>query len=357
MADEKRRSPDLLSGLEALAREPHRAQFFAAVDAIERSSEGHIGADHFDDEAVFFRHSAKLDHPVSEVVGFAPPAPESPEKAELRCNLLGLSGSEGCLPLEMASELAADTPDAALQRNFLDLFHHRFLALLYRGTRKYTLHRSSGEDDPWPERILCLLGFDFTESEATPHFDPRELLAIAPSLLAFGCSADNVALALQTLLRSDLEEGASIELSQFQGRWSELGADQQSRLGELGCRLGVDFVAGNEVPHRAGKARLRIGPLSAESYARFSPGAPAYLKVGAILRALIGDTVDFDLELELRGDERGGGEARLGACSLGENAWLAAEGPLRRRVSLTYDPQTALASPPESSSHLSGGTR
>jgi type VI secretion system protein ImpH len=72
------------------------------------------------------------------------------------------------------------------------------------------------------------------------------------------------------------------------------------------------------------KFRLRIGPLSLEEYKRFLPGTPALARLRAIVRNYVGDQLDWDVNLVLRGQEVP--QAQLGAnTQLGLTSWVGSE--------------------------------
>src|SRR5690606_12637601 len=117
----------------------HRLDFFQAVRLIEGLSPGRTpvgeGAEPAR-EPVAFSSEVGLAFPVSDIARIRPPeAPGAPFGVSV--NFMGLAGHAGPLP-DVYTELIMDRAgmqDHAL-RDFLDVFNHRLVSLLYR-TRKY----------------------------------------------------------------------------------------------------------------------------------------------------------------------------------------------------------------------------
>ena len=93
-----------------------------------------------------------------------------------------------------------------------------------------------------------------------------------------------------------------VEIDQFVGSWLQLEPDDCWEMGGL-ATLGRTTSIGNRVWSRAAKFRLRIGPLDRERYERFLPGNEGFDRLEGIVRSYIGDTLDWDVQLILKGDE------------------------------------------------------
>ena len=124
-----------------------------------------------------------------------------------------------------------------------------------------------------------------------------------------------------------------VEVCQFQGQWLMLDPADQSQLGpENGnCALGVDMVIGERVWDVAGKIRLRLGPLSYEEFVEFLPDrtpvarSKAFFLLSQLARLYVGPTLEFEVQLLLRGVEVPGcvlGSPSPPGSRLGWNTWL-----------------------------------
>ena len=129
------RETDALAFFAALAEAPYRYDFYQTLRRLECL---------YDDKPRWGRALRPVDEPVrlgqDPDLSFAPAPLASFEAGEdggrrgCRCGCSACSGPNGPLPLhltEYARERLRHAGDPTLSR-FLDMFHHRFLALFYR---------------------------------------------------------------------------------------------------------------------------------------------------------------------------------------------------------------------------------
>jgi len=318
----------------ALVEQARRRGFFPLVQILERLAGGPpVGTAALpDEERLFFRHDPSLSFSPSDVTRVKeltlPPAPSDPEGAprtgyELTTAFLGLTGSVTPLPHYLAEEVAQEDPDAPRMREFLDLFHHRLLSLLYRTSAVHDLPntRRSDDADPWTERLLAILGVDVAPGETRPPLPGWRLLRLSPLLAERTLTAGALAAALADLLADDLGQ-ARVRVEPFVGAWVAVAEDQVTLLGRRASRLGQSCLLGRRVLDIAGRFRVQIGPLAAEQYARFSEGEPVK-RVEELVQALVTEPLEHEIVLWLAEDAAPW--FKLGASRLGRNAWLGGQ--------------------------------
>ena len=322
----------------AAVEEARRRGFYPLVLLLERLVGGPpVGAASGpDDELIRFRHDPALAFSPSDVPLVReirlPPDPADPEARhrrgfEVTTAFLGLTGAVTPLPHYIAEEVAQDQGESVPMRDFLDLFHHRLLSLLFRGWARHDLPnawRADGED-PWSPRLLALLGVDAASAEVRPALATWRLLRLAPLLAEPTMTAAGLAVAVQDALEEELG-GARVTVEPFAGAWVTIADDQVTRLGRQASRLGVDCLVGQRVLDVAGKFEVLIGPLSAEQYRRFAGGEPVR-RVEQLVSALVSEPLEHDIVLWLAEDAAPA--LALGASRLGKDAWL---GGKRRRT-------------------------
>jgi type VI secretion system protein ImpH len=122
--------------------------------------------------------------------------------------------------------------------------------------------------------------------------------------------------------------GVTIKVEQFQGRWLNLETDDSSRLGDEGRNnaLGVSTTLGDQIWDQQTKFKITVGPINMEQLFGFLPTGQAYHALGWMTRFLVGDALDFDIQVLLQFN--GIPEWRLGddskqAPRLGWCTWLA----------------------------------
>ena len=167
-----------------LAQAGHEVSFVARGAQLEAMRRDDVPVGKGSDptlEAVRFRGAPSLAFPASEIVEVrVPDAPDG--QAELVVRFFGLAGGQGPVPHpfpELLLERIASRDTAA--RDFLDIFNHRLVSLLYRGREK---HRVGLRIQP-PERSLAaevafsLVGIGGSALRDRMRFKDRSLLFYA----------------------------------------------------------------------------------------------------------------------------------------------------------------------------------
>jgi type VI secretion system protein ImpH len=293
--------------------------FYALVAQLERLSPGaaRVGGDGpVEQEAIRFRHDPGLIFQSADVTAMSEsPGPGGAPRFELTTAFLGLTGASSPLPSYVAEEIVQSEPHS-LRAEFLDLFHHRLLSLLYRAHAKYSLatEATSAGNDAWIDRLLALAGID---PEVPPAL-PRVLLArLAPLLVCARRSAWGLERALEIVLGPD-SPGLSAAVTPFTGGWEPIEARDRLRLGRANHQLGVNAVLGSRVLDRSGQFTVRLGPLGSEAYQRLLRGGDLHARAQAVLELFNTEGAEGLLELQLarhappRFKLSRGGPARLG---------------------------------------------
>jgi type VI secretion system protein ImpH len=282
-------------------------------------------------EAVRFRHDPRLTFAASDVSQVR----EIPSGWEVMTTFLGVTGASGPVPVHIAEEVAHEDDEHPLRRDFLDLFHHRLVALLYRVVAKFDWPRdaTTTADDDWSLRALTLTGFD-PFAELPPRLPRWRLLRLASLLSTQARTAHGLRLALEDILGPELE-GATFAIEEFIGQWVVLEDRHKTRLGRENSRLSADFVLGGRVWDRAGAFRVTIGPLTQAEYDRLLPRGDLHRLATDICTMVVAEPLDCELELVMADAPTFVLDPKR--ARLGHNTWLAGSGrdPVRRVVELT----------------------
>lgn len=321
---------------EELLANATRWDFYVTVGAIERltSAAARIGADGpAGNEAIRFRHDPSLAFSYGDVSRIEyveiPRAPHAAlerkrHRYEVTTTFLGLTGSATPLPLFMAEEIAQAQDAANMRRDFLDLFHHRFVSFVFRIGTKFDLAREFSLDctDGWTRRVLALAGLDAWSGRRTKHIPIWRLARLAPLLATRVRSARAIETALQDICGEALGD-AKIEMLQFAGGWVPLDPTQRTLLAKSNSILGKSVVLGAQCFHRAGKAVVRIGPLH-DNFRRFLADGDMYPLVRELLEMMSPEPIDLELDLVL--DARARPPFQLGQAAgqrIGIDTWLS----------------------------------
>jgi len=309
VATPQRLPVDLVEASKVISSAPHRPGFFPLVAFLERLTSdaarvGELGP--VTEERIRFRHDPSLGFSSSDVSAVVlRQVPVRPDDSlsrrplfEVSTTFLGLTGSASPLPLYMAEEVAQEDPDDAVQREFLDLFHHRLLSLMYRIESRYRVTRelTASCTDQWSRRILALAGFDTYDRTWPGILPPWRLLKIASLLISRVRTAEKLELALQEVLSHELE-GARVTVRQFVGRWVDIDARMQ--LGVVNNLLGRNTLLGGRAFDRMGRFQVEIGPLPPTAWRRLMADGDLYPLAREIVSLFVRDPLEYTFELFL----------------------------------------------------------
>lgn len=258
-------------------------------------------------------------------------------KARLAVNFFGLLGANGPMPMhitEYVRDRMRHGGDATMLA-FLDVFHHRMLALFYRARAAaepvISLDRADGD------RFSTFVGSMF--GIGAPALRDRDAIGDFAKLHFAGLLANKArsASGMVTILREYFK--LPFQVQQFVGHWMRLPGDTHSRIGmfESGNRLGSSMMLGGSVWDCQHKFRIVIGPVDYADYQRFMPGGDSMVRLMAWVKNYVGLTLDWDVRLVLKKEQLP--PLRLGgATRMGWSTWLASAKPQRDLDQMVINP-------------------
>jgi type VI secretion system protein ImpH len=310
---------------EGLFAEGHRFAFVQAVRLLEdlylregRTAPGE-GAEP-DREVVRFRHGVRLDFPATDVDEVVFPSTDAP--AEMTVNVLGLAGALGPLPPPVTELVVERTfrKDTAL-RDFLDIFNHRLISILYRARKKYR----PALDPQAPDRGRVASVLNAFLGLATPHLLGRTALRDRALLPYTGLFSDRYRsiVGLVRLVEDYFAVAAAVV--PFRGRWHDLEDDDVTRIGTAGRNqiLGQGAVLGRRIWDEEAAIEVQLGPLSLDRFMSFLPNGRTHSALVAAVRFYLREEVGFHVRLTLDAGEVP--ELRIGQAEgayLGWTTWL-----------------------------------
>lgn len=306
-------------GLERwLFDEPYAFDFFQAVHLLQvwsRSANPPNGVQPAAD-AVRFRASFSLSSAPSEILALQ--ASSSGAPPEMTVAFLGTGGVDGPLPTsftEAILERLKHHDDAAAA--FLDIFHHRLIALRYRMQQLHSPALTSvpPEQTAMARYLFSVMGLGL-ESVSTQVTAPAALMRYAGLLATQPRSAQGLAVLLSDYFQMP------VHVEQFVGEWCALQPDQQASLGRSGQnnRIGQTAIIGSRVWIQDAGIQLRIGPLDFYALAGFLPDGKAHRTLAELVRIYAGTTVTVGLRLVIQPQDVQ--PTRLGVSRLGWTSWL-----------------------------------
>lgn len=320
--------------LDLLKHEPYRVGFFQAVRLLRRLLPGRTAVGYFvvpRTEAVRFVSNPSLDFPASEIQsmdwsqGGAVPV-------KMSVNFMGLCSPVGVLPArytELIIERAFKKDDGL--RDFLDIFNHRLISLMYRAWEKHRFFvgYERREADQLTPLLLSFLGLKTKGLANRQDVADHALVYYAGILGQHPRSAQG----LRQILADYFQ--VQVEIEQFVGKWVQLPPGDLTRFSEADSftqQLGGGAVVGDEIWDQQSTVRVKLGPLTQSQYMDFlpRPEAKGYPALKALLKFYSNDEIDFEVQLMLKREETppsellgdGGDNLLLGWMSWIKNAPL-----------------------------------
>lgn len=330
MASESRRPPASLK--QELFETTPGFEFFQAVRLLRRLSPQRAGVGwdrNPGDEVVRFRSDLSYSFPIGDVRSLAEGSEDAPH--EMTVSFMGIAtpSSFGSLPIPYVEEIRRLQREKNFAlRDFLDLFNHRLVSLLYRAwerSRPAVLYEL-GEKSAFESALLASIGLEGSQIPRGLPFDRRELLSRAGLLAMRPAPAS----AMEGIVESIFGVPARVE--QFIPGWYEIEAADLTRLGRANTALGENLNLGSEIRLCQSKFRVRLGPMGLDLYETLLPGGDGFRRLSSIVQLAAGVEFDFDFKLVLKAEEvpalrLGGADAEAGEriCRLGLSSWLKSE--------------------------------
>jgi type VI secretion system protein ImpH len=325
-----------------LQDQPFRFEFLQAVriiQAIQRRLKP--AQDRHAVPEIRFRSRISFEFPASEVqaidaVPFIGPREENyftwPARPEMTVNFLGLAGALGPLPqpyTEMVQAAMSRKDRAAA--DFLDIFNHRLVSLLFRAHKALNPVVTGLPPDrsQIAQHLFSLIGLGPATLRNRLGLPDRALLHYG------GLLGPNVrsAVGLERLLADYFHE--KVRVIQFVGMWRELDPAQWTTIGPNGknSRLGDTAVMGKRVWDQGRGVTIQIGPLGFQRFQSMLPGGRANAAIGRLARFYLGLRHRIEVRLLLNAPEVP--QLKLGSAKLGYTSWILAGG-LRKSNAAAY---------------------
>jgi type VI secretion system protein ImpH len=294
---------------ELLQQDASDFSFFQAVRLLQREAGGREPVGSFlspATEPVRFASHLSLAFPVAEIeslVSETDPRSNEDQPPKMTVNFFGLHGPSGVLPTRLTEMMIerSQARDRSL-RDFLDLFNHRMISLLYRAWEKYRfpVAYERSRDDAFTGYMLDFIGLG-TSGLRNRQAVPDEVLICYEGLLA---QFPRSAAAFRLMLAHYFE--VPVEIEPFAGTWRPLDAGSRTCLSGGFSRseqLGIGIVLGDEIWDQQSVVRVKLGPMTLERYKSFLPDGDAHAPLKALARFFCGDDIDVEAQLILKREE------------------------------------------------------
>ena len=318
--------------IQRMLKEGHRFAFFQAVYLLEQycSSMGkiaHVGEQGpASNECIRFKPDVSLAFPLSDIVSIEKTKIEGSAipRFIVTTSFLGLYGSNSPMPDFYAEEILHTDSEETNVRDFLDIFHHRLISLLYRCWLKYRYYIQylPGGEDEFSSRVFSFIGMGTPGLKEQLKIPAVNLLRYVGLFMQQNRSASG----LECLL-SDYFNGIPVSIEQCVGRWVKISKEDQAFLGKNNSQLGAKITIGEMVFDRSGKFRITVKVTNYQKFKRFLPNGDHFRSVKEIVSAYLPAPLDYEIELILPGSEVPKMDLGSEDAMLGWAGWLISEMP------------------------------
>lgn len=321
---------DPVSRLAALEADASAYDFFAALRLLEcaHPDRPRIGRSlHPRDDAVRFGQVASLAFEPSMLNRMRPC--ENGTAAHLDVNFFGLTGANGPLPQHLTDyvrDRRRNAGDSTLT-HFLDMFHHRMIALFYRAwaSAQPTVSLDREHADRFADYLASLIGLGMQTLRGRDAVPDGAKLHYAGHLASHNRNADGLAQILSDYFK------VPVAVEQFVGHWMRvpdnawcrLRSDVRNRSGF--AVLGATSVIGTRVWNCQHKFRIIVGPLEMADFQRLLPGGASFARLRDWVRNYAGMAYDWDINLQLK--RQAVPPLALGKARVGWSSWLHSVAP------------------------------
>lgn len=302
---------------EKLYKETYNFEFVQVVRILSKLKKGSISpgeGSNPQNEPVFFKSNVSFAFSPSDLSNLTPRENGSPT---LHVNFLGIAGAQGPLPAPYTQMLLdrLHSRDEAF-KDFLDLFNHRLISLLYRIRKKYRIGISDvkASSSSVGEMLRAFLGLGFKNKGFQDQHSLSDSALIGMAGLFWKDFPSKVG--LQHILKNYFKIPVAIQ--SFKGKWISFSPSQFSKLGVVAGKfnaLGKNYVLGTSGWDKVGAITIALGPLSLPQFNSFLRGQVAFQNLCDLTLLYVGFDITFDLNLLIKKDD-------VPSFSLGQESYL-----------------------------------
>jgi type VI secretion system protein ImpH len=288
-----------------LTERGYEFEFFQALALLEkfgltrgRTPLG-LGSD-AEAEPVRLSAPVSLKFPATDIA-LIEPGTDAAQRPIVHANVMTLAGHGGPLPDWVTEVLSLRlTRRDRAPRDFLDIFNHRLLSLLYRVRSRARVAFGFLRPDRSPSAryLYSLMGLGTPRLLSRMGISDRVLLYYSGLMAGRARSSG----ALEQLLSRCLD--SAIKIEPLHGRWLDLHRDDWTTIGRRGRnnKLGIAIV-GRRVWDVESCFVLHVGPLSFRDHLTFLPGGSRHAPFVSLTRFFVGETLDFLIKLTIKRSE------------------------------------------------------
>jgi type VI secretion system protein ImpH len=282
---------------------PYEFEFCQAIKILEVMHPDALDLGKFSNpsaEVVCLSSRVAYSYPPSDLYKFNMENMKTPYKLEV--NFLGIGGPHGPLPMAYSETLIERTRknDFAFQE-FLNIFNHRILSLLYRGRKKMWPHLETMDETRTSTAsiLFAFLGLGSPSYRSRMVVEDRSMLAYS-GLTWRAAKSEG---AYKAIISDYFSLPCMVE--SLQGEWIYLPNDQKTVLKKNNPWriLGNGASLGEKAWSRTSSICVDLGPMSFAKFKKFLPNNHCYIRFKELSKFYIGINTRVRLRLILKGKE------------------------------------------------------
>ncbi len=265
------------------------------------------------------RPALSFEFPSADISHISFNQTDNEKQFDIIATFLGLYGVSSPLPNFYTEDLFLErSEDKSTIRDFLDIFNQRIYYLFYECWRRYRLFFNVTEDkkEEYLNIIFCLLGLGEKEFKRKLS-NPERLFRYLGLITQWPRSG----LGLQSILR-DISGINGLEIEYCILRSVSIPKEQRCSLGSQCSSLGIDTVIGTNIKDRQGKFRIKTGILNKDEFRKILPGTIGYKDILAFTRFYLPIPLDYEILVEIAGDEINPVSLGSNWANLGFDTWV-----------------------------------
>lgn len=241
-----------------------------------------------------FTSSANMGFAATDVQSFVNHA----DYFELESTFLGLSGSQSPLPNFFLDELAIND-DESISKDFLGLFNHRALSILYEGWKKYRYHETYLPDaqDKISHCFFSLIGLGANDLRQESDLNWCKMLSYIGLITGRSRS--------QEVINAVVSHYFSVQTSiqEWVLRYVDIAPEQQTQIGFQNYQLGATTLLGSQIKDRSSKFIITIHDLDVSRFMDFLPFGKEHQVLKKVIQFMLRTQMVYDLDLEIKANE------------------------------------------------------
>lgn len=280
--------------LEFLAAKAQSYSFYQITKIVELVQKEQSDLANISAQKLLFTSSPSMGFAATDVSGFT----VHEDHLELESTFLGLIGSQSPLPNFFLDELAIND-DRSVSKDFLGLFNHRALSILYDGWKKYRYHEAylPGAKDKISHCLFSLIGLGSDTLRQESELSWCKMLSYIGLITSRSRSQE----VLNAVVSHYFSVNTSIE--EWVLRYVDIAKEQQTGLGVQNCKLGETTLLGAQIQDRSSKFIITIHDLDVSKFMDFLPFGKEHLVLKKVVQLMLRTQMAYDINLEIRANE------------------------------------------------------